>query len=182
MPISKKASLLAILLIGIVAVVMKFLLDPFGSKESSVAVKQDEVVVEPIPTVPTKPVEPAPVAPTPAPVVPTAPAPAPAQPIATAPATAKKLSVSTSYGSPAGEEKVGFTLNVDANGIITGTETAVKATDDKSIKYQNAFKGGLSGAVVGKKLSDLTSIDKVGKASLTTNAFNKALSQLKSQM
>lgn len=175
MAVSKKASLLVILLVGIVGVVVKFLLDPFGGKEPQVAVKKDEVVVENVPTQSAKPVETTPAeSATPAPV--TAPTAAPAQ------ATAKKLSLNTSYGSPAGPEEVGFVVTVDANGVIASAETIVKAADDKSINYQKSFQAGLPGAVVGKKLSDLTSIDKVGKASLTTNSFNASLAKLKSQM
>jgi hypothetical protein len=162
-----------------VGVIVKFLIDPFKAKEE-VIVKQDEIVIEEVPVVEATPT-PATPTPAPAPVEAKTEIVVPAKPAAPV-ATAKKIALNTSYGSPAGPEEVGFALNVDASGIITSAETIVKATDDKSIKYQNSFKKEFATKVVGKKLSDLSSVDKVGKASLTTNAFNASLGKLKAQL
>ncbi len=171
MTVSKKALLLLVLLIGAVGVITKFLLDPFGSKNiAPVAVKKDEVVVENIPTQSGEKTG----ATTPQTTAPSAGTPT-AQ-------TAKKLAINTTYGSPAGPEAVGFTLTVDANGVVIAADTTVKAGDSESIKYQERFQKELPGVIVGKKLSDLTSIDRVGRASLTTAAFNTSLSQLKAQL
>ncbi len=177
MAISKKASLFLILLVGAVGLIMKFLLNPFSSKEATESANNTEIVVEDVPTeVPTP-------TPVPAESLP-APAPAPIEPLVETPvkAATKKISLNTSYKSPAGMEDVGFVLNVDASGVVKSAEAIVHATHRESVKYQNSFRDNFSTAVVGKKLSDLSSIDRVGKASLTTNAFNASLSKLKAQI
>ncbi len=56
------------------------------------------------------------------------------------------------------------------------------ATSPISTKWQQNFAENLPAAVKGKKLSELSSIDKVAGASLTTAAFNQSLAQLKAQM
>lgn len=94
----------------------------------------------------------------------------------------KDVSVDAPYESPAGEESIGITLSVDENGVITDAKAEVKATEEKSIVRQQAFADGLPTAVKGKKLSELTKIDKVGGSSLTTQAFNEALVKLKAQL
>ena len=94
----------------------------------------------------------------------------------------KKLNMKTSYKNPAGEDEVGFTVTVNADGMIIGAATEVFATHDISKKRQEAFASGFSSAITGKKLSELTAIDRVGGSSLTTGAFNAALPQLQSQL
>ncbi len=89
--------------------------------------------------------------------------------------------IETSYVSPAGEEKVSFTLTVDGQGTITDAQTGVLAKSPISKMRQNSFAKDLPSALVGKKLADLSSIDRVGGSSLTTGAFNKALAELKAQ-
>ena len=179
MAISKKASLFLILLVGAVGLIMKFLLNPFSSKEATESTNNTEVVVEDVPSeVPTPAPVPAESLPAPAPTS------APIEPSVETPvkATAKKISLNTSYKSPAGMEDVGFVLNVDASGVVKSAEAVVHATQRESVKYQNSFRDNFSTAVVGKKLSDLSRIDRVGKASLTTNASNASLSKLKAQI
>lgn len=99
-----------------------------------------------------------------------------------APKAAKSVTAKTSYKNPSGEDAVGFTLSVDAMGTIVDAKTDILATNDISKKRQTAFAEGLPAAVKGKKLSELSSIDKVGGSSLTTKSFNDALAQLKSQL
>lgn len=94
----------------------------------------------------------------------------------------KELTVTTSYKSPAADEKVGFTLVVDEDGVITDAKTEVLTTQPISIERQTKFAEGLPAAVKGKKLSELTKIDRVGGSSLTTGAFNAALKDLKAQL
>lgn len=103
---------------------------------------------------------------------------------ATAPTVpaAKEVTFKTSYTSPAGKDDVGFTLSVDALGTIVGAKTDVLTTHPISMKRQQAFADGLLPVVKGKKLSELTSIDKVGGSSLTTKAFNDSLDELKAQL
>jgi hypothetical protein len=175
MAVSKKAVFFVVLLVGAVSVAMKFLLDPFGSKQVQ-SPQSKELVVEEKATPTPKETEKVP------PQTPTTAESTKEAALVPSAVQAKNLSVETSYTSPAGPEKVGFTLEVDTNGMVTKAETVVGASDDKSVSFQKNFQTNLSGAVVGKKLSDLTRIDKVGKASLTTGAFNAALSQLKAQL
>lgn len=88
--------------------------------------------------------------------------------------------VETTYKTPAGEDAVAFQLLVDGSGTIARADTEVKAQNDISKKFQEAFSKDISSVLVGKRLSELSAIDTVGGASLTTKAFNDALGQLKS--
>lgn len=106
----------------------------------------------------------------------------PAEAMADAAKGAKSVTVKTSYKNPSGEDAVGFTLSVDAMGTIVDAKTDILATNEISKKRQVAFAEGLPAAVKGKKLSELSSIDKVGGSSLTTKSFNDALATLKSQL
>jgi hypothetical protein len=104
------------------------------------------------------------------------------KPAAEKPAAAKEVSAMAAYKSPAGEDKVGFTLTVDANGAITDAKTQVMSDNEISKKLQQAFGDGLPAVLKGKKLGELSKIDKVGGSSLTTAAFNQSLEQLKAQL
>lgn len=98
-----------------------------------------------------------------------------------APAT-KELSIKTSYENPGGADEVGFTVVVDSNGVITDAKTETLATNPTSLIRQQSFASELPTVLKGKKLSELSQIDKVGGSSLTTAAFNKSLDQLKAQL
>lgn len=93
----------------------------------------------------------------------------------------KTVQLETEYQSPAGPEKVAFSLEVDAAGTIVAANTTVLGKAPTSIMRQEKFKAELPAAVVGKKLADLTQLDRVGGSSLTTGAFNAALDKLKAQ-
>lgn len=95
---------------------------------------------------------------------------------------AKVVTAKSSYKNPAGDDEVGFSLYIDSTGMIVDAKTEVLATHDISKKRQMAFAEGFPAAVTGKKLSELSAIDKVGGSSLTTKAFNESLNQLKSQL
>lgn len=93
----------------------------------------------------------------------------------------REISVVTRYAVPEREDVVRFTLKLDINGVIisAAVEDAEKnAASDK----QKEFSGLLTTRLQGMKLSELTAIDKVGKSSLTTQAFNNSLAELKSQI
>ena len=94
----------------------------------------------------------------------------------------KTLTKTQDYKSPAGEEKVGFTLVVDDAGVITDAKTEVMAVAPTSKMRQESFAKDFKAAVVGKKLSELTKVDRIGGSSLTTGAFNAALEELKKQV
>jgi hypothetical protein len=98
------------------------------------------------------------------------------------PENGKKLMVTGSYKSPAGMEEIGFTVVVDKDGVITGAEAKPMATDGKSTMFQGNFAKALPSMITGKKLSDLEKIDRTGGASLTTGAFNMALTKLKADL
>lgn len=91
----------------------------------------------------------------------------------------KKASVRTSYKNPGGEDEVGYSIVVDESGTIVTASAEVLAKNPTSIKRQEAFAEGLLQAIQGKKISDLTAIDKVGGSSLTTASFNASLAELK---
>ncbi|MFA9262084.1 MAG: hypothetical protein ACEQSB_01855 [Undibacterium sp.] len=94
----------------------------------------------------------------------------------------KEVSVSTAYSNPSGKDEVKFSLFVDSTGMIVDAKVGVLATNDISKKRQMAFADGLPAVVKGKKLSELSTIDKVGGSSLTTKAFNDSLATLKSSL
>lgn len=106
----------------------------------------------------------------------------PVAPASETPGAVKSVTTKTSYKNPSGQDEVGFTLSVDAMGTIVDAKTDILATNDISKKRQAAFAEGFPAAVKGKKLSELSSIDKVGGSSLTTKSFNDALATLKSQL
>ena len=85
------------------------------------------------------------------------------------------INVETGYVSPGGPEKVGFNLVVDAKGVITSAEVKVEGVNPTTIMRQTKFGEEFPTVVIGKKLKDLASLDRVGGSSLTTGAFNKAL-------
>ena len=94
----------------------------------------------------------------------------------------KKVSTKTSYKNPAGDDEVGFSLMVNSEGVIVDAMVDILAIHAVSKTRQLAFSEGLAGAIKGKKLSELSAIDKVGGSSLTTGAFNASLAQLKGQL
>lgn len=94
----------------------------------------------------------------------------------------KTLTLKTSYTNPSGSDEVGFNVMVDANGMVTGVTVDVLATNGISQNRQKAFAEGLPQAITGKKLAELSAIDRVGGSSLTTSAFNAALPALKAQL
>jgi len=97
-------------------------------------------------------------------------------------ASQKTISVTTHYDNPGGGDDVRFNLTVDDAGTIVEAGSDVLAVNPTSILRQRAFAAEFPKVVVGKKLADLTAIDRVGGSSLTTKAFNEALDQLKSQL
>lgn len=94
----------------------------------------------------------------------------------------KMIKSEQTYTTPAGEEKVTFVLYVDATGVVTEAETTIEAKAPTSVMRQKSFAAELPTVIKGKKLSELSKIDRVGGSSLTTGAFNKALSDLKTQI
>lgn len=97
-------------------------------------------------------------------------------------AITREVSAVASYEVPDGTDKVRFTLGLGSDGTVV----AVKSTDvlDENTVDENLekFSQNLIIVIRGKKLSELTSIDRVGKSSLTTAAFNAVLPELQKQL
>lgn len=110
-----------------------------------------------------------------------APTTAPAGSPAMAPA-GKTVSFATNYQSPAQLEQVSFSITVDEAGVITDAKSDVLAVHPISVTRQTAFAKDFPAALKGKKLSELSQVDRIGGSSLTTGAFNKALTELKAQL
>lgn len=86
-------------------------------------------------------------------------------------------SATGSYSSPGGLQSIDLTVTIE-NGIITSTSLVTKATDGDAEEYQSDFASAYKGFVVGKKVGNV-SLSRVAGSSLTSNGFNKALDQIK---
>ncbi len=112
------------------------------------------------------------------PVVPTAPV---TPPVTATSRTPKEI---TTYSVPNGDqEEITVTVVVDGAGIITDVTFAhATPTNRESREYLGKFSSTFkSSLVVGKKIEGL-SVSRVGGASLTTKAFNKALVNLSANL
>lgn len=114
---------------------------------------------------------------------PTTPAPAPTPtPTPVVPKTAYKngtYTVSTSYTAPGrSTHSVDATITIKDDIITTSNVSYGGDNVDTSTEYQNKFSKGYQSQVIGKNLNTV-SLSRVGGASLTTNAFNKALAEVK---
>jgi len=88
-------------------------------------------------------------------------------------------SASASYITPGrSTHNVNVTLTL-ANDIITDTKVTFTGDENRTTSgMQSKFTAAYQTLVVGKKIDDL-SLSRVGGASLTTGAFNKALEEVK---
>lgn len=152
-PSAKKALIVAIFILAALLVLWRFVVVSQESTETQTTVEAITTTTTPNNTTPTSP--------------------------ETGSVDTKSTAVKTSYKNPGGSDEVGFELIVDNEGTITEANVDVLAKNPISIKRQEAFAAALPGAVVGKKLSELSNIDRVGGSSLTTASFNESLGQLK---
>lgn len=74
-----------------------------------------------------------------------------------------------------------FTLGLDADGVITSVALVENPTGIASDK-QKEFAGKLEVVIKGKKLSELSAVDRIGTSSYTTNAFNSVIDKLKAEL
>ncbi len=96
----------------------------------------------------------------------------------------KPREVSAEVGYPVpndGYDNVRFTLVLDAEGVITDVREVAVETNEAD-EHQIEFAQGLAAVIKGKKLSELTAVDRIGKSSMTTDAFNSVIDKLKSQL
>lgn len=85
-----------------------------------------------------------------------------------------------SYQTPESLENVDFVFTVDV-GIVKSLVLDSAPVEQKSRKFQKKFMDTITAQVVGKKISEIGTFDRVGGASLTTPAFNQAVTALKTQ-
>jgi|SRR6185369_3362534 len=96
--------------------------------------------------------------------------------------TVRSATVKTRYNNPSGSDEIGFTLGIDDKGTITEAKTDVLAANPTSKMRQEAFAAALPSVLVGKDISTLKEVDRVGGSSLSTAAFNSSISALKAQL
>ena len=84
-----------------------------------------------------------------------------------------------SYISPGGIESVSLTLTIN-DGVVSSSSVVTSGNNRGSVEYQTDFKNGYKTFVVGKKISDIK-LSRVSGSSLTSQGFNNALAQIKSQ-
>lgn len=87
--------------------------------------------------------------------------------------------VSDTYSSPGGIEDIKVTLTI-GNNMITDVSVVQEANNNESAEYQEKFQDSYKSKVVGRAISGLQ-LSRSSGASLTTNAFNDALNQIRSQ-
>lgn len=85
------------------------------------------------------------------------------------------------YQTPGGPEEIKFDVIVK-NGAVAGIDVTPMGNSPITKELQGKFEGGVNTAVIGKKVAELGTIDRVGGASLTTRAFNIAMQGLKHQI
>jgi len=87
-------------------------------------------------------------------------------------------SATGSYSSPGGRESIKLTVTI-MDGIITSTSLDEKASNGEAKEYQDDFDSGYKTLVVGKNIDEV-SLSRVAGSSLTSNGFNDALDEIKS--
>ena len=84
---------------------------------------------------------------------------------------------SADYQSPNGTETIDVTLTL-AGDVITDVKVVGHGTSPDSQLHQGQFASGISAVVVGKDI-DQIKVDKVGGSSLTSQGFNIAVGEIK---
>lgn len=80
------------------------------------------------------------------------------------------------YVTPEWSATAAFSLSVE-DGTITAVSASIVSWDRESRQYITRFASGISRAVVGKKVAEV-SLDTLGGASLTTEAFTRFLASV----
>ena len=87
-------------------------------------------------------------------------------------------SATGSYSSPGGRESIKLTVTIK-DGVIVSTRLDEKASNGEAKEYQDDFDNGYKTLVVGKNINEV-SLSRVAGSSLTSNGFNDALDEIKS--
>jgi len=94
----------------------------------------------------------------------------------------KEVSAEVTYDTPGDyPDHLRFVVTLDGEGAIQSIQT-FDAETGKVPEKKKEFTEQINVLLKGKKLSELSAIDKVGKSSLTTDAFNQALGDLKAKL
>lgn len=83
------------------------------------------------------------------------------------------------YDNPGGDSGLGVSITLK-NGAITDSTVTPEATNSQSKEYQEMFVSGYKSLIIGKQI-DTVSLSRVSGSSLTSQGFNAALAQIKSQ-
>jgi len=102
--------------------------------------------------------------------------------IGTNPAATREVSTVATYEAPGGTDKVRFTIGLDTGGRVISVKASDALKGDEVSENLAKFSTGLLLVIKGKKLSELSAVDRIGKSSLTTAAFNASLPALKAQL
>lgn len=84
---------------------------------------------------------------------------------------------SGSYATPESVEQLEVTVELSGD-VITAVEVVGDPTRPESEKYQSQFIGGISDAVVGQDIDEI-SVSRVAGSSLSSGGFNEAIEQIK---
>ena len=84
-----------------------------------------------------------------------------------------------SYVTPESVETISVTVTLESD-VITAVEVTGDPQARESQEYQGKFIGGISDAVVGQDIDEI-SVSRVAGSSLTSGGFNKAIEDIKSQ-
>lgn len=108
------------------------------------------------------------------------PTPTATETVAAAPATKYADGAYTatgSYQTPESVEELTVTLTL-AGDVVTAVEVVGNPTKAESERYQGEFIGGIAEVVVGKNVDELQ-VSRVAGSSLSSNGFNQAVEQIK---
>jgi len=86
-------------------------------------------------------------------------------------------SATGSYSSPGGLESIELTVTIK-DGVITDTSLVTNATNGDAKDYQAEFASAYKSLIVGKNVERVT-LSRVAGSSLTSNGFNRALEQIR---
>jgi len=86
-------------------------------------------------------------------------------------------SATGTYSSPGGQESIELTVTIK-DGVITDTSLVANADSGDAKNYQTKFTSAYKGLIVGKDVEEV-SLSRVAGSSLTSNGFNRALQQIK---
>ncbi len=87
---------------------------------------------------------------------------------------------SANYSVPHGNNSIGVSITL-SNGVVSAVKTTHDYADRESGMYVDSFDSSINSVVTGKSLEILTSLSRVGGASLTTFGFEDAVASIANQ-